>query len=1224
MSTTVVKSRVDRFAGLSDRSIPVQNTRIECSNLLNLDFSERVMKMRPGFSRLNSTAFKDCCASLDGYNDFGRIKGMSFGATDRFGFACEVQIRAYTTSTNATVISRGYGTGANRFVHCYYDFSSTGSWVVKAYDATAGALKTWTVTDGNAARSQIMANRHLEFYNSSGTTWTFRVRDGNGTEIGSDSLSTIGTFITTSLDFWVGCDTTAGTDAPAWADSSFGPFNISDLRFYKNAAGGGATTIFNAVSASISGRQLRFYMEEYTTSSDNGLYAYFPLNEGTGDYSADACTSSTKRIQWGANHPDWVTNSSYMFGTSALQFGGEDGEIIWNLGSGTTTTIFSNAATGQRKWLVTFVFVPLMATGESTVRDQTLLWWGASTTIPAPLGIRVESDNIKTYYRDGGATVSHSVSLALSSYVGQRVRVSVTYQDSAGTPTVRTVVLPETALTGSTNSSNTATTNPSSLSDNVCVGRLCTSYTYPYTFNDRSAFGVIDDIVIFKDYSTGYTPYLYISNSLIFREVNVSDVIAGIAPIQSNVQIVAGLRLNDGAGNNLATIGNSTSQTAYLFPAPDDGMWWDNGFVTCADPPEIDLVEEYARVGPKGTLLQDILVLCGGGLWAYNQSTGTTRGLGFIPKEGKASYTQYGSVAYIGRGNGHRPFRCDGSTCYQMGIRPPIIAPSVAAAAGAGFPAGTYYVYYTFRNPVTGVESNPSPGSTVTTAAGNLAINVTVLQRSSERQVGERRIYVTAINAAAGSTAYYSATVTDNRTTSGAPIVQLTSTTATVTMSYLANKEPPVGNLVRVYKDRMWVAGIPQYPTRAYYSTIGSPESFSSTGYMDVDLDTGDPVVGLTTMYDRLVAYLRDGRVFITPTGDTTTPFLLNFASRNTGAVGHNAILDSDHPPSINDKQGKHIFLADSQVAMWDGSGTENLSSPPGFDRPAIEYTYRETLSRAYAHKWTIAGYTLRRQVWCAVSSSNATRCDTVLVYDVGQGVWTKYTLDCEFMREVDDTNGVPSLLFGSHGFLCKVGGNDFDGLSSVAIPFDGTGSSGYSVTFSSTVMTAGAYSGLFLHVYDYSASRYYRNRIVYNSTTTVYLDTTGTSLPTLAAEDTCLIGGIGLLADFCVDFGSSLTNKRLRWLTIGAHMPSSGSVSGCVKATGSGRAPSLSNASTFTAAVEPTSSPKGEVVVGGLGNVFTLRLFAGPNDDNVGAPVAAAPYFVTEFEVEADLMEFR
>ena len=1230
MATRKLTAHVDRFAGLSDRSIPVQNTRIECADLLNLDFSERAMKVRQGFSRLNSTPFKDCCASLDGYNDFGRIKGMSFASGDRFGFACEIQIRAYTTSTNATVLSRGYDTGANRFVHCYYDFSSTGSWVVKVYDATAGVLKTWTVTDGDAARTQIMANRHLEFYNSSGTTWTFRVRDGAGTEIGSDALSTIGSFITTSLDFWVGVDTTAGTDAPSAADTSYGPFNISDLRFLKNSAGSMGTTVFNAATAQITGRQLRSYVGEYAASTNNGLYAYFPMTEGTGNQSVDACTSSTTVIQWGAAGPDWVTDNTLKFGQSALKFGGEDGEVIWNLGGGatgtTSTIIFKNSGTGTtgyRKWLVSFVFVPLLATGETTVRDQTLLWWGTDTTNPAPLGVRVVSNQIRTYFQDNASTKTQDVVLDLAANVNKRIRVSVVYTDAA-TPSIRTIL----AVEGSTGNYPTVTTNLNATdyatpSDFVCVGRLCTSFTYPYTFNDLSAFGIIDDIVIFKDYYTGNGTGPYILPGYQFREINISEVVSGNTPATPSnlIQIVAGLRLNDGTGNNLATIGNATSQTAYLFPEGADGIWWDNGFVTLADPPEIDLIQDFSRVGPKGELISETMVLCGGGLWGFNQSTAAIRPLGFIPKTGKASYTQYGSVAYIGRGNGHRPFRCDGSSTYPMGIRAPVVACTAAAAAGAGFAAGTWYVYYTFRNPQTGVESNPSPYTAVTTSGGNLSISVTLLQRSSEKQVGQRRIYVVGTAGSITGTAYLAATVEENRSTTVAVTISAAGTTNTLT--YTANRESPTGSLVRVYKDRMWVAGIPLFPTRLYYSAVGNMEEFNwSTGYVDVDLDSGDPVVGLTTMYDRLVAYIRDGRVFITATGDTTTPFLLNFASRNLGAVAHNAIIAADHPPVVNDKQGLHVFMADSQIALWDGGGTENLSSPPGFDKPSIEYTYRAKLNRSYSYKWTAAPYSLRRQLWFAVSSSSSTKCDIVLVFDVGQGVWTRHRLDAEFLQEIDDTTGTPCMMFGSHGYLCKVGGQNFDGLSAVFSSLASSGSAYYAVT--QTAMTADAYNGLIAHVYDASASRYYLARIVYNTTTELYLDTSGTSLPTLATADIVAIGGIGTYADFVMDFGSVLSLKRARWLSFGAYLPQDGYILGCVAPYSLSRTLSFASATDYAATYTTTVGPKAEALVGGLARAFIVRIGGNQYVTDIGSPTFFANWFITEFAMEAEEVEAR
>lgn len=1240
MATRQVHSHVDRFAGLSDRSIAVQNTRIESPDLLNVDFSERAVKVRPGFSRLNSTAFKDCAVLLDGYNDFGQIVGMtSLSANDTPAWAVEIKLMQMPVAA-VTILDRGFTAGgpvySTHFQLVQYDPTlngNLGGWACYAYDATAAAWRTMTVNDGDAAKSHVGSPRHLEFYRSSTgpNVYTFRVRDGAGTEIGS-ATATIATWATVTSNWFIGVSPTvasSGATAPAAGDSTYASIALAGLRFYNGAS----ATIVSEVQ--ITGREQRSYTGELATALE-----YFPITEGTGNISDSTATNTAgAEIHWGANTPAWVTDASLCVGTSALRFYGEDGEVIWRMASGSGQTIFTDNATGFRKWLVSFIYVPILAPGENDLRPRTLIWWGTSTTVPAPLGITVNATNqIVITYRDGSATQTTTLSTNLLPYVNKRVRINVSYNDQTA-DTITLVLHPEgvtssfPATTLSVNATDPSNITTSAEGNDVCIGRKCTSFTYPYTFGDQALYGIIDDVVIFKDQyaAAGPGPVVLPPTNLAPTpgEVTISNVVSGGTPFfpSNQIQLMAGLRLNDGDGNNLTTIGSLTS-SAYLFPERDDGLWWTNGWLTLADPPEIDLVAEYSRVGPLGALNREYLVLCGGGLWGYDVEAGTINARGFIPKgRGKASYTQYGSIAYIGRSNGYRPFRVDGLSCYELGIRAPILAPTLGQTTGGSLTLlATYQVYYTFRNPQTGVESNPSPVGSVTLTGSNNAITVTLIQRSSERQVGQRRIYVSAANAAAGSTMYLSATIEENRTTSASPIITVTALGTTPTLEYTDNKEAPTGSLVRVYKDRLWVAGVPLYPTRAYYSAIGNQEAYNqSTDYIDFDINSGDPITALGNLQDFLTVHLRDGRALVTSTGDTTTPFLVYKRSSSTGAVAHNAVVEVDQPTNLFDaKQGLQFAIADDKIYTWDGSGTDNITSPAGFDRPSIEYTFREKLNRDYTHLWTACEHPLRRQVLFGVSETNDTRVRAILVYDQAQGIWTRWRMDAEFLAKVDDANNVPAVVFGSHGYLCKLTDNAPDGVGTLVTRAI---SSAAAFAFSVNVnMTAEAYNGLHFHII--SGPRAFEYRCIYNTVSTLYAeqlgDTSGAS-----QGDIVVIGGFPLYVDFVMDWGSVLTLKRLRWIKAAGYASASTDLAFSYQADVLNRRTTITGATTVTGTLASTT-PVVDMVAGGLARMIYVRL--SPNEmsihagagDYVAFPVSTFGWYLTEIDFEAEIVEAR
>lgn len=1125
MATRAVVSRVDRFAGLSDRALPLNVTRIECPDLLNVEFTDGSLSRRGGFTRVTSQ-LQDCSALFDGFNDYGRLKGYT--ADTRLGVAIEVALESFPNSANTevTLLSRGYGTGAARYFQLSYDTainSGLGGWRVRAWDATGGgALRNVTINDGDGTFGVLGAGRHIEVYVSdAGTnTFTFAVKTSAGTSIGSTTfvLETPVVTVAGSIDDWfVGCDSSNGADADL--PNSFFAGRMSTLRL------GNTATAANITAVQVYGREL---WENPDAAEQASLGAYFKLNDGVRTPAQSSV--SDHEIVWGNEGPSWVDDETLVYGNSGLRFYGETGHIVWDV-SNVYTTLFNSAATGYRKWAVSLVFVPLLAEGESTVRNQTILWCGVDAGgVPRPLGIRVVSDLIEVTYRDGTSTktVVWSGSLPLSTVTGQRIRIVVSYDDLA-TDRVQGYILTETATAPIVGTVNTDGADPSSISSTWTIGRRLTSATYPFTFATSSAYGIIDDVAVVKDYSVGAGNGPRLPFGAGRKEIDASSFVSGATGVASaNIQTMCGLRLNDGVGNNLLTFGAQTT-TAYLLPESNDGISWGPGLVTPYDPPKFDLLYDYRRLSPTGATIRKILAVYGGVFYEIDRSTGAATAIsGILKGDGPCTVTQYSNVVFIGRPNGDRPYRYDGKIAYKAGIRAPVIPPTTATAAGASsFSTATYNVYYTFRNSKTGVESNPSPTATVS-LTNALQIDSILLQRSGDPQVDQRRIYITAASGGAGSNAYLQVTVENNIDTSYTTNITAHTTTGSL-LEYTSNEEPPNGAIVTVFADRLFVAGVPNYPTRVFYSEAGSLESFNqTTNYEDADLDAGDPVVALMELRGLLVAYFKDGRVPISATLDPDFPFFLDRTSREVGAAGPGCVIPTE--------QGHFIFSGDN-LFLWNGQNSESLSSPSNPAMPSVQYTMRKLLTPSRLKFSVMAQNSLKDQIWLTVTESSTRGRsaglwqDAVLVYDTAQGVWTRFQLDADYIAEIEDADDRPSMYFGSYGFLCKMSDD---------VGYDGVLQPGFTTTsyVPNTINTnsislvnaasfvAGSLVGLWMY-YTTTGGVVSRARIRRHTSSVLYFDV---DVSGCAASRNLSVAGIPFYADFVADWGNPMTLKRLGW----------------------------------------------------------------------------------------------
>ena len=1261
-SNTAKYSKVDRFAGLSDRQVPVGVTRIESPDIRNVDLHEGTLKRRRGYQRMHANILRDCSLRLNGANPLSNQLGQyvripnvsgSYAPSNKLFLCIDVVMRGVrdpgASPDESFIISRGSGTGAARYLSISYDPDTPG-WTLRARDG--GSDRVATLTDGSSSQDIVNEYRRLEVECTTiGTdTYTFRALNSAGTVIDSDTF-VVGTWLADgalgSATGWVlGADQNSSGAA---LTNTFSSVTLANFALWDSSS---QPTYFGVSAAARVERELD--NSPVSTDEFTGLDGYWILNDGKGRTLVDSSTVGNDGVLAGEG-PEWVSDPALGPGPSSLEFFGEDGAVRWRTGT-LTTDVFGTATYSARRWAATFVFVPRMDQGETTVRDQTLVWTGTSNTTPAPFGAVIDStthtaNRLTILYKDGTSVKAAEVPVNLSTLVNKRLRVWVSHHDLAGGDqfTAYIVDMDAAAFTQyASTSTATAGTTAGTLSGSVTVGRLMTSLVLPFAYDgfntqgSNAARAVVSDLAFFRVQSStqGFGPFM-----------NQGTTSAGLSPNSQlstspatfnqtmstssteTIQLVGGLPLDDGEGTRPRTFGTTVTNAAYLIPESEAGVLWDIGITDPLDPPEIDGIFDYRRATNDGNFQRSLLVVSGCTLYeitgleeGIGAATATPVGAG-LHKGGKCTFSQLGNTVYIGRPNGKRPRKWNGTYLDWVGIEAPAHAPegSGASASGSLTASGTYYVYVTYRNKETGVESNPSPGAAITLGGGHDAIGTLQIPVSPDPQVNQRRIWISPLAAAEDAMPIYlaenasgEAVIDDNTAityTTGITVVDIANAAIT---DIDANSAPPAGSLVRSFKDRLWVSGNPLAPTQLHYSKVLTPDQFDGSDYLELDQDTGDRITGLGRLLNRMVVFLRDGRIQITDSGNDAAPFFATVASRDSGSVG---------PQGHTEYEGIIPYISEHDIFLWDGGQALNISSPTDPERPSIQDTMRNNLNPARRGDACAMVYRLKDQLWFACSSSGSSRNDMILVFDFEGGAWSRYDMDVDCLAQVEDGNDASLLYGGVRGHLCRLDKGDYDGPVSLAA---GTATSGdtESLTDSGAPFTAGQNKGMYAVWYDVSADVVQSARIRDNSTSKLLFYDAVTAP---VSGDPYVIGGVSWYADFVADFGTPMRQKKLHWfraaldssldanrarVTIVANHPQRDSSSSPWNASG--------NSPQEVTSLIPAADKYWLADVGGVGQSFRLRIsdsaYASPASEQAVPSAGRIDFF--EFELEAEELE--
>lgn len=256
----------------------------------------------------------------------------------------------------------------------------------------------------------------------------------------------------------------------------------------------------------------------------------------------------------------------------------------------------------------------------------------------------------------------------------------------------------------------------------------------------------------------------------------------------------------------------------------------------------------------------------------------------------------YGGVAYT------PPYVKD------MGCQPPSSAVTFAAdTAGGAVPAGahTYKVTFLYYD---AEESNGGPASAVHTVVGpNFTVNLTAIPIGGYG-VTARKIYRD------NNDGVYSliATINDNTTVIYSDVLALGTLPIPTN-----NALPPLFSLIANHRDRLWVAGITDDPSRLYWSEAGQPNIIRINNSLLAN--PRDPITALYVYNDRVIVFNRDSMGQIL--GSTSADFRYSEISPSVGCVDTRSVQTRTirGVPTL-------VWLSGNNFYQFNGSSINNIS----------------------------------------------------------------------------------------------------------------------------------------------------------------------------------------------------------------------------------------------------------------------------------------------------------
>lgn len=252
---------------------------------------------------------------------------------------------------------------------------------------------------------------------------------------------------------------------------------------------------------------------------------------------------------------------------------------------------------------------------------------------------------------------------------------------------------------------------------------------------------------------------------------------------------------------------------------------------------------------------------------------------------------------------------------------------------------------------------------------------------------------------------------------------------------------PPVGNLVCVANNFMFISGIAATPSRVYWSNVADPGTWGASNFIDFRMSDGDSITAILELNQNLLIFKRRsiGLLFTqsnTVSGSVTLAPLTEVIV-GIGCPGGQCVDNLPDGSVVMLGTNAHIYLIQGGTSVLDISdpkeGSNIQPTLDGMDASRLKYA-------------VVKVYPTRNQVWISLSSSGATTNDTILVYDYQLSVWvSKFTnINANVMEGTIDSRTTPQhpilMVTGDYGGFVYEQDRGTSDASGVAGAIDGFG----------------------------------------------------------------------------------------------------------------------------------------------------------------------------------------
>jgi len=180
----------------------------------------------------------------------------------------------------------------------------------------------------------------------------------------------------------------------------------------------------------------------------------------------------------------------------------------------------------------------------------------------------------------------------------------------------------------------------------------------------------------------------------------------------------------------------------------------------------------------------------------------------------------------------------------------------------------------------------------------------------------------------------------------------------------------------RIFIANMYKMSGYRYPSRVYWSTAGTSETFAATSFIEVGGDDGSEITQLLSMGDYILIFKNDKTYLLTGTDEDTFKLHMispRFGTRTSqGAVEHKGIC--------------YFFDQSNGLITYDGSDFENVS------RPINDYMLKQvSFNRESDFRVNVQKYGDRIFVSIPTDTGISDDVDRTFIYDTKLKVWTQW-----------------------------------------------------------------------------------------------------------------------------------------------------------------------------------------------------------------------------------------